>query len=146
MRVGSNSVDRIVYLVDVMNRIITKFYLGSIATHKLPFLPDKSRLVAQTLTSGFLSLDLINKCITNGPTLEHLVQLPDTPLWHGVPVWLCPHAEKSYVTALFPQHQTPVPVLWIPSDIRVNTWTQGSSMIALGCEGGPIILLRIPTS
>jgi WD40 repeat protein len=140
------SVDRTVYLVDVTNRTTTATFAVSFDIRKLSFLPDKSQLVAQSRTGDFLSLDLINTRITNGPTLEHLIQLPDTPLWHGVPVWYCSANGQQYVAALFPQHQTPVPVLWIPSDIRVRTWTQGSSMIALGRRNGQIILLRLPTS
>ncbi|KIL55574.1 hypothetical protein M378DRAFT_173534, partial [Amanita muscaria Koide BX008] len=137
-----------VHLVDVMNRTTIATFTVSYNIHKLIFLPDKSQLVAQLYTGDFRSLNLINNCITNGltPQLEHLIQLPDTPLWHGVPVWLCWANGQHYVAALFSQHQTPVPVLWIPSDIPVNTWTQGSSMIALGCEDGRVILLRLPTN
>ncbi|KIL55961.1 hypothetical protein M378DRAFT_173135 [Amanita muscaria Koide BX008] len=134
-----------VHLVDVMNcTTIAKFVFYAI--HKLTFLPDKTQLVAQTYNGHFRSLNLINNCITNGPTLEHLIQLPDTPLWYGVPVWLSWANRQCNVAALFSQHQTPVPVLWIPSDISVMARTQGSSMIALGCDDGRIILLQLPTS
>ncbi|KIL56203.1 hypothetical protein M378DRAFT_172913 [Amanita muscaria Koide BX008] len=134
-----------VHLVDVMNRTTIATFAVSYRIHKLTFLPDKSQLMAQTYSGDFQSLNLINNCITNGPTLEHLIQLPDTLLWHGVPVRLYSDGEP-YVAALFPQHQTPVPMLWIPNDISVMAWAQGSSMIALGCKDGRIILLRLPTS
>ncbi|KIL55323.1 hypothetical protein M378DRAFT_173714, partial [Amanita muscaria Koide BX008] len=124
-----------------MNRTTIATFAVSYRIHKLTFLPDKSQLMAQTYSGDFQSLNLINNCITNGPTLEHLIQLPDTLLWHGVPV-----DGEPYVAALFPQHQTPVPMLWIPNDISVMAWAQGSSMIALGCKDGRIILLRLPTS
>ncbi|KIL56610.1 hypothetical protein M378DRAFT_172546 [Amanita muscaria Koide BX008] len=129
-----------------MNHTIIATFTLSDWIHKLTFLPDKSPLMAQTYTGSFQSLNLINNCITDGPTLEHLIQLPDIPLWHGVPIWYCWDDAQHYVAALFPQHQTPVPVLWIPSDISVMPCAQGSSMIALGCKDGRIILLRLPTS
>ncbi|KIL54593.1 hypothetical protein M378DRAFT_18739 [Amanita muscaria Koide BX008] len=151
--------DKSVHLVDVVNRTTIATFAVPCVIYKLTFLPDKSRLVVQTNktegsstmlwprnTNEFLSLDLINNCITNGPTLEHLIQLPDITLWHGVPVSLCSANEEHYVAALFSQDQTPVPVLWIPSDISVSTWTQGPSMIALDSKDGRIILLRIPTN
>ncbi|KIL54277.1 hypothetical protein M378DRAFT_174338 [Amanita muscaria Koide BX008] len=128
-----------------MNRTTIATFTASNRIHKLTFLPNKSQLMART-DSGFQSLDLINNCITDGPTLEHLIQPPDIPLWHGVPVWFCWADGQHYVAALFSQRQTPVPVLWIPSDIHVMDCAQGSSMIALGCEDGRIILLRLPTS
>ncbi|KIL60939.1 hypothetical protein M378DRAFT_167618 [Amanita muscaria Koide BX008] len=139
--------DKGVHLVDVMNgtTAIATFTV-SYGIRKLTFLPDKTQLVAQIYNGDFQSFNLINNSIANGPTLEHLIQLPDTPLWHGVPVWLCWASGEHYVAALFPQHQTPVPVLWIPSDISVMAWAQGSSMIALGCDDGRIILLRLRTS
>ncbi|KIL63369.1 hypothetical protein M378DRAFT_677182 [Amanita muscaria Koide BX008] len=136
--------DGSVHLIDVMNRTTLSLFTVFERIHKLTFLPDKSQLVAQTHKGDFLSLNLINNCVTNGPTLEHLIQLPDIPLWHGVPVWPCSANEQHYVAALFSQYQTPVPVLWIPSDIPVNTWIQGSSMIALHCRDRRIILLRLP--
>ncbi|KIL55319.1 hypothetical protein M378DRAFT_173707, partial [Amanita muscaria Koide BX008] len=80
-----------IHLVDVMNRItIATFTVEnkSWAIHKLTFLPDKSQLVVQIHNGDFQSLNLINNCITNRPMLEHLIQLPDTPLWDGVPAWL----------------------------------------------------------
>ncbi|KIL63347.1 hypothetical protein M378DRAFT_164656 [Amanita muscaria Koide BX008] len=129
-----------------MNRTTIATFTISYTIRKLTFLPDKSQLVAQTRFGGFQSFNLINNCITNGPMLEHLIQLPDIPLWHGVPVWHCQADGQYYVAALFSQHQTPMPVLWIPSDIPVRRWTQGSSMIALGCDDGHTILLRLPTS
>ncbi|KIL57197.1 hypothetical protein M378DRAFT_171995 [Amanita muscaria Koide BX008] len=135
-----------VSLLDVVNHT-------TIATFNVPqdldtmsFLPDNSQIVAQTRGGVFLSLNLINKDVIEAPTLEHLIQLPDTPLWNGVPIWHCRDKEQHYFSALFPQHQSPVPVLWIPRDLPVTAWTQGSSMIALGCGDGRVMLLRIPIS
>ncbi|KIL60889.1 hypothetical protein M378DRAFT_167559 [Amanita muscaria Koide BX008] len=133
-----------VILFDVVNgTTIARFNFGCLID-KLTFLPDKSRLVARKSDgTTCLLLNPINKCIIIGPTL---IQLPDTPLWHGVPIRHCWVNEQHYFSALFPQHQSLVPVLWIPRDIPVRVWTQGASMIALGCEDGRIILLRLPTS
>ncbi|KIL64920.1 hypothetical protein M378DRAFT_77648, partial [Amanita muscaria Koide BX008] len=138
--------DASVHLFDVMNRTTIATFTVFHRIHKLTFLPDKSQLMAQTYTGDFQSLNLINNCITNGPMLEHLIQLPDTPLWRGVPIWYCWDDAQHYVAALFSPHQTPVPVLWIPCDIIVTAQTEGSSMLALGCNDGCIILLRLPTS
>ncbi|KIL55303.1 hypothetical protein M378DRAFT_173720 [Amanita muscaria Koide BX008] len=137
-----------VILFDVVNGITTGIaplnfgqqYAARIST--LTF-QDTSHLVAQTDNGDFLFLNLINKRITKEPTL---IQLPDTPLWHGVPIRYCRDYEQDYFSALFPQRQDLVPVLWIPKDTHVELWTQGSSMIALGCKDGRIILLRLPTS
>ncbi|KIL61245.1 hypothetical protein M378DRAFT_167241 [Amanita muscaria Koide BX008] len=140
--VGVNSV----FLFDVVNCTTIATFSLSFTICKLSFLPDKSRLVARDHKGDFLSLDLVNNSTTNGLALEHLIQLPDTPLWHGVPVWhRCANSE-DYYSALFSQHQTPVPVLWIPRDFLVYRWIEGSSIIALGCADGRIILLRLPTS
>ncbi|KIL62321.1 hypothetical protein M378DRAFT_25641 [Amanita muscaria Koide BX008] len=116
--------------------------------HTMTFLPDNSRLVAQSREGLFQSFNLINNHTTEGPTLEHLIQLPDIPLWHGVPIWHCQDkdSEQHYFSALFSQDKRPVPVLWIPREILVTEWIQGSSMIVLGCRDGRIIILRLPTN
>ncbi|KIL57014.1 hypothetical protein M378DRAFT_16554 [Amanita muscaria Koide BX008] len=137
---------RSVSLLDVENhRIITPFdHLDEI--HTMSFLPDNLQLVAQSKSGVFLSFNLINKHVMKGPTLEHLIQPLNISLWHGVPIWHCRDEERHYLAGLFSQHKSPVPVLWIPRHIYVTAWTQGSSMIALGCWDGRIILLRLPTS
>ncbi|KIL57170.1 hypothetical protein M378DRAFT_16435 [Amanita muscaria Koide BX008] len=138
-----------VSLLDAMNHTtIATFDIPYSRIHTMTFLPDNSQLVAQSGDGTFLSINLINKDIVKGPTLEHLIQLPNIPLWHGVPVWHCQEGLKTqhYFSALFPQHKSPVPVLWIPVDLHVESWTHGSSMIALGCGDGRVILLRPSTS
>ncbi|KIL64969.1 hypothetical protein M378DRAFT_11090, partial [Amanita muscaria Koide BX008] len=134
----------VVYLLDVVNHTIIATFNVPYEIHTTTFLPDNSQLVAQSIDGASLSLNLINKHITKGPTLEHLIQLPNTPLWRGVPVWHCQDKEQHYFSALFPQHKSPVPVLRIPRDLRVSRWSQGVSMIALGCRDGRVILLRLP--
>ncbi|KIL62676.1 hypothetical protein M378DRAFT_25501 [Amanita muscaria Koide BX008] len=135
-----------VSLLDAENHItITRFdVLDEI--HTMAFLPDNLQLVAQSNDGVFLSFNLINKHIMKSTTLECLIQLPNVSLWHGVPIWHCLDKEQHYITALFSQHKSPVPMLWIPRHIPVTAWTQGSSMIALGCKDGRVILLRLPTS
>ncbi|KIL57007.1 hypothetical protein M378DRAFT_422540 [Amanita muscaria Koide BX008] len=139
-----------VSLLDAENhRTITTFNAPrdyEIRWHTMTFIPDKLLLVAQSRDGVFLSFNLINKHIMEGAAPEHLIQLPDISLWHGVPIWHCMDNEQHCFTALFSQHESPVPVLWIPRHIPVITWTQGSSMIALGCEDGRVILLRLPNS
>ncbi|KIL57024.1 hypothetical protein M378DRAFT_172222 [Amanita muscaria Koide BX008] len=135
-----------VSLLDAENhRTITTFKVPH-KIHTMTFILDKLQLVAQSTDSVFLSFNLINKHIIEGAILEHLIQLPDISLWHGVPIWHCLDNEQHCFTALFSQHKSPVPVLWIPRHIRVKAWTQGSSMIALRCEDGRVILLRLPNS
>ncbi|KIL56359.1 hypothetical protein M378DRAFT_17150 [Amanita muscaria Koide BX008] len=135
-----------VTLFDMVNRTTIRTFGASFDIYTMTFLPDNSHLVVQSDKGIFQSFDLINNHTTEGPTLEHLVQLPNTLLWHGVPVWHCKDKEQHYFTALFSQHKSPVPVLWVPKQIPVTEWTQGSSMIALGCEDGRVIILRLPTS
>ncbi|KIL56963.1 hypothetical protein M378DRAFT_423551 [Amanita muscaria Koide BX008] len=138
-------------LLDVVNRTtIATFYVPSYV-HSMSFLPDNSQLMVQLLDGVFLSLNLVNKRIIHGATLENLIQLPNIPRWHGVPIWYCQEEferpmQQHYFTALFPQHKNPVPVLWIPKDLRPTRWTQGSSMIALSCKDERIIIVRLPTS
>ncbi|KIL61556.1 hypothetical protein M378DRAFT_13472 [Amanita muscaria Koide BX008] len=136
-----------VALFDVVNRTtIAKFEVPSY-NHSMAFLPDNSKLMVQSFDGGdFRSLNLITRDIIHGPTLENLIQLPNIPRWHGVPIWHCQDNRQHYFAALFSQHKSPVPVLWIPKDLRLTSLTQGSSMIALGCEDGRVILLRLPTS
>ncbi|KIL62297.1 hypothetical protein M378DRAFT_794794 [Amanita muscaria Koide BX008] len=145
-----------VSLLDAENhRTITTFNVPhDYEIHTMTFIPDNLQLVAQSKDGVFLSFNLINKHIMKGATLEHLIQLPDISLWHGVPVWHCmdnsdnsddlDEVRRHYFSASFSQHKSPVPVLWIPRHIRVKAWTQGSSMIALACEDGRVILLRLP--
>ncbi|KIL56410.1 hypothetical protein M378DRAFT_17102 [Amanita muscaria Koide BX008] len=135
-----------VTLFDAVNRTTIHTFDVPFYIHTMSFLPDNSQLVVQSDQGVFQSFDLINNHITEGPTLEHLIQLPNTPLWHGVPVWHCRDEGQHYFAALFSQHMSPVPVLWIPKQILRTTWTQGSSMIALGCGDGRVIILRLPTS
>ncbi|KIL62290.1 hypothetical protein M378DRAFT_800563 [Amanita muscaria Koide BX008] len=110
----------------------------------MTFLPDNSRLMVQTDSGDFRSYNLINKHIMKGPVLEHLIQLPNIPLWNGVPVWHCQDKEQHYLSAFFSQHWSPVPVLLIPRDLAVTRWTQGLSMIVLGSGDGRILLVRLP--
>ncbi|KIL55706.1 hypothetical protein M378DRAFT_17705 [Amanita muscaria Koide BX008] len=140
--------DRRVALLDVANRTTIATFDVPYDIHTMTFLPNNSQLVVQSDEGVFLSLNLINEQIIKGPTLDHLIQLPNTSFWHGVPIWHCQDkdSEQHYFAALFPQQKSPVPVLWIPTQIPVTTWTQGSSMIALSCRDGRIILLRLPTS
>ncbi|KIL58135.1 hypothetical protein M378DRAFT_338848 [Amanita muscaria Koide BX008] len=135
-----------VALLDVVNRTTITTLDVSYNIHTMTFLPDNSQLLAQCYNGAFLSYNLINQDITTRPTLEHLIQLPTIPLWHGVPICHYWGKEQQCFSALFSQHKSPVPVLWIPRHILVTRWTQGSSMIALGCRDGSIILLRLPTS
>ncbi|KIL53842.1 hypothetical protein M378DRAFT_174550 [Amanita muscaria Koide BX008] len=134
----------VVSLLDVVNHTTIATFNVPYQIHTMTFLPDNSQLMAQSIDGAFLSLNLTNKHITKGPTLEHLIQLPNTPLWHGVPVWYCHDKGQHYFSALFPQHKSPVPVLQIPRDLHVSRWSQGASMIALGCGDGRVILLRLP--
>lgn len=135
-----------VTLLDAENhRTITKFDVRGI--HTMTFLPDNLQLVAQSQDGGFVSFNLISKhLMKGGATLEHIIQLPNISLWHGIPIWHCLDNEQQSFTASFPQHKTPVPVVWIPRHIHVTTRTHGSSMIALGCWDGHVILLRLPSS
>ncbi|KIL63706.1 hypothetical protein M378DRAFT_164132 [Amanita muscaria Koide BX008] len=111
--------------------------------HTITFLPDNSQLVVQTYDGDFLSYDLINHHTIEGRhgALKHL---PNMPLWQGIPVWYCQESEQHYCSAFFSQQKTPVPVLSIPRHLSVSIWTQGLSMIVLGCEDGRIMLVRLP--
>ncbi|KIL57658.1 hypothetical protein M378DRAFT_375456 [Amanita muscaria Koide BX008] len=135
-----------VSLLDAENHKIITTFKGLDGIHTMTFLPDNLQLVAQCNDGAFLSFNLINKHVMKGVTLEHLIQLPNISLWDGVPIWHCRDKNQHYFTALFSQHNSPVPVLWIPRHIPVTAWTQGSSMIALHCEDGRIILLPLPTT
>ncbi|KIL56707.1 hypothetical protein M378DRAFT_172468 [Amanita muscaria Koide BX008] len=138
--------DRRVGLLDVVNRTtIATFDVPFSDIHTMTFLPDNSRIMLHSFHGNFLSLDLVNKRIIPGATLENLIQFPGILRWHDVPIWHCRDKLKKqhYFAALFSQHKSPVPVLWIPKDLRLTAWT---STIALGCEDGRVILLRLPTS
>ncbi|KIL57665.1 hypothetical protein M378DRAFT_171494 [Amanita muscaria Koide BX008] len=127
----------VVSLLDAENhRTITTINVPhNYKIHTMTFIPDKLLLVAQSRDGVFLSFNLINK------------HLPDISIWRGVPIWHCmDKTRQHYFLASFSQHKSPVPVLWIPRHIHVKAWTQGSSMIALGCEDGRVILLRLPNS
>ena len=136
--------DRRVTLFDVVNRTTIRTFHVPSYIRTMASLPDNSQLVVLSDEGVFQSFNLFNNHTTQGPTLDHLVQLPNTPLWHGVPVLHCKDKEQHYFAALVPQHKSPVPVLWIPKQIPVTAWTQGSSMIALRYKGR-VILLRLPT-
>ncbi|KIL62670.1 hypothetical protein M378DRAFT_165518 [Amanita muscaria Koide BX008] len=135
-----------VSLFDAENHRTIATFKGPDGIHTMAFLPDNLQLVAQSKGGVFLSFNLINKLIIQGATLGHLIRLPNIPLWHGVPVWHCLDNDQFYLTASFSHHKCPIPVLWIPRHIPVTAWTQGSSLIALGCWDGHVILLRLPTS
>ncbi|KIL62312.1 hypothetical protein M378DRAFT_12905 [Amanita muscaria Koide BX008] len=137
-----------VALLDVVNRTTIATFDVPSNIDTMTFLPDNSQLVVRFDKGVFLSLNLSNNHIIKEPTLEHLVQLPNIPLWHGVPVCHCQDKDSKQhsFAALFSQDKNPVPVLWIPREIPVTAWAQGSSMIALGCEDGRVILLRLPTN
>ncbi|KIL62941.1 hypothetical protein M378DRAFT_734548 [Amanita muscaria Koide BX008] len=138
---------RSVDLFDIVTRT-------TIATFSFPrwirtttFLPDNSQLVVQCNNGDLYSANLISKQNVKGSILEHLIQLPNIPLWCGVPIWHCgDDQEQHHLAALFSQHESPVPVLWISKDFYVMRSCQGLSMIALHCRDGPVLLLRLRTS
>lgn len=130
--------------------VVTRTTIATFNVDKLiftmAFLPDDSRLVVQFKDGGFRSFNILDKNVIERARLEHLRQLPNVPFWHDIPVWLSQNCEQ--VAGLFPQHPEPVPVLWIPSDLGIEVVVpgrkvafQGSSMIALGCYDGRVILL-----
>ncbi|KIL59001.1 hypothetical protein M378DRAFT_169886 [Amanita muscaria Koide BX008] len=138
--------DSPVALLDVVNRTTIATFNVPSYIHSMTFLPDNSQVVVQPFDGDFRSFNLVTKRIIHEPTLENLIQFPNIPRRHGVPIWHCQDNRQHYFAASFSQHKSPVPVLWIPKDLRLTVWTQGSSMIALGCEDGRVILLRLPTS
>ncbi|KIL64864.1 hypothetical protein M378DRAFT_162714 [Amanita muscaria Koide BX008] len=110
--------------------------------HTMAFLPDNSQLVMKFFDGDFQSFNLANKKVVKGTTPDHLSQLPHVPFWHGIPVGLCTDGVQHSVTGLFHQHGSCASVLWIPTDIGLLCGTQGSSMIALGCNDGRVILVK----
>ncbi|KIL60507.1 hypothetical protein M378DRAFT_14071 [Amanita muscaria Koide BX008] len=115
--------------------------------HTMAFLTDNSQLVVWQYDRydskfDFLTFDIVSKKAIRGPSFEKFIQLPDMPLWHGVPVWV--NKERD-LEALFSQHDEPVPVLWIPRELDVRKWVQRRSMIGILCEDGRVVLLRLPT-
>ncbi|KIL65667.1 hypothetical protein M378DRAFT_10761 [Amanita muscaria Koide BX008] len=142
-----NGFSRSLSLLDVVNHTTIATFDATQereGIHTMTFLPDNSQLVVQCHNGDFrYSLNLINKHTMEGPALEHLIQLPNIPLWHVVPVWHCRDNDQHYLSAFFSQHRSPVPILLIPRDLAVTTWTQGLSMIVLGCRDGRILLVRL---
>ncbi|KIL56063.1 hypothetical protein M378DRAFT_17418 [Amanita muscaria Koide BX008] len=137
-----------VFLLDAVNHTTIATFDVPQPIHTMTFLPDNSQLVAKPYIGkyNFLTLDLISKHIMEEPILEHLIQLPNTPFWNDVPIWYHQRGLQRYCSALFSQHKRPVPVIWIPRDLPITRWTQGSSMVALGCSDGRVVLLRLSTS
>ncbi|KIL62653.1 hypothetical protein M378DRAFT_165484 [Amanita muscaria Koide BX008] len=132
-----------VSFLDLVNHTTIATFNIPYQIHTMSFLPDNSQFVVQSSDGVYLSLNLMNEHITKGPPLEDLTQrLPDTSLWHGVPILHCQKKDQHYFSALFSGHKSPVPVLWIPRDLHLSQCTQKSSMIALGCRDGRVILLR----
>ncbi|KIL61728.1 hypothetical protein M378DRAFT_13303 [Amanita muscaria Koide BX008] len=120
--------------------------------YTMAFLPDNSQLVVWRFTEGdkinsasaFLTFDLVTKETIRGPSFEKFIQLPDMPLWHGVPAWGDREGRRYYLDALFSGYDDPVPVLWIPQELDVLEWVQRRSMIAMGSKDGRVVLLRLP--
>ncbi|KIL62102.1 hypothetical protein M378DRAFT_166095 [Amanita muscaria Koide BX008] len=139
----STTPQRIIVFDVTGRRTIATFDVSGRSIHAMAFLPDNLHLVVHLYTDdhsdSFLTFNLVNQ-VMQETTIEHLIQLPNMPLWHGVPVWV--NMECGQLRALFSQHDDPVPVLWISRELNVNKWAKGRSMIALGCEDGRIILLR----
>ncbi|KIL56067.1 hypothetical protein M378DRAFT_541362 [Amanita muscaria Koide BX008] len=138
--------DHTIFLLDAVNHTTIATFDVPDAIHTLTFLPDNSQLVATPYLGDFITIDLINKHTIKEPVLEHLTQLPNTPFWHDAPIWYLQDNTRHYCSALYSQHKSLVPVLYIPKDLPVTAWTQGSSMIAFGCGDGRLILLRLTTS
>ncbi|KIL56045.1 hypothetical protein M378DRAFT_17436 [Amanita muscaria Koide BX008] len=133
------------------NRYIGDFENAGRDMGTIGFLSDNSQLVlwereASDSKLDFLTLDLVSKKAIPGASFEKLIQLPEMPLWHGVPVWANKEGKQYYLEALFSQHDDPVPVLWIPRELAVLKWVQRRSMIAIQCKDGRVVLLRLPAT
>ncbi|KIL56869.1 hypothetical protein M378DRAFT_16676 [Amanita muscaria Koide BX008] len=133
---------------------IASFETDSEGPDKMAFLPDNSQLVVwlievdsdENIFYVVTSFSLLSEEQIRGPSFEALMQLPDMPLWHGVPVWVNQERDQYYLEALFSQHDDPVPVLWIPRELHARQLVQRRCMIAILCAGGRIVFLRLPTT
>ncbi|KIL55852.1 hypothetical protein M378DRAFT_560946 [Amanita muscaria Koide BX008] len=147
----SNWISNSITVFDVTSNTDIATFKGSREDMRtIGFLSDNSQLVLWQREAGdskfdFLTLDLVSEKAIRGPSFEKFIQLPDMPLWHGVPVWVN-KGEQYYLEALFSQHDDPVPVLWIPRELDVLKWVQRRSMIAIQCKDGRVVLLRLPTT
>jgi hypothetical protein len=109
---------------------------------KLVFSPDGSRFAALTHT-GLELFDAINKHKIADPKHEEiswtlrngtLISEPDREfVSHGKP--LLGH---------FPEHRGGVPILWMPHDVGISELIVESSIFALGCDDGRLMIGRVP--
>ncbi|KIL55848.1 hypothetical protein M378DRAFT_560771 [Amanita muscaria Koide BX008] len=119
--------------------------------HTMVFSPDNSQLIASGMNImdtelDFRAFDLDSKKAIGRPSFETLTQFPVMPLFQGVPVWVNEKPRQSYLEALFPQHDDPIPVLWIPPELDIGKLVQRRSIIVIGCSDGRVVLLRLPTT
>lgn len=111
-------------------------------SQRLIFAPDGSSLVSQCRDGSFTLFDIANSK-TTWKTNEDLSWLP-IPRWHGFQISLGYDVRGGFhrLVGRFLDPHDRTPILYIPTDFVVSTSALGSSMYAIGCEDGRVLIVR----
>ena len=124
---------------------ISQIEFNTYYIQRLVLSPDLSQLAALT-PSGLKFFDLINKRNIYPRHNEYswvfqsgiLISQPDGNNHHG--------SRGQPLLGHFPEYPGGVPILWMPKDVDISVLVVESSMFALGCSDGRLMIGHIPPS
>ena len=100
--------------------------------------PDGSQVFAEIGNGGFQLFD-----VSTGNALQQTGSddLSGIPNFNGIPIsW--DSGDRRHLTGRFSERYGHIPLLYFPSEVRICQVTVGSSMFAVGCQDGRILLVR----
>ncbi|KIL65235.1 hypothetical protein M378DRAFT_10880 [Amanita muscaria Koide BX008] len=106
---------------------------------------DKSKLVVEHKDKCLFEVfNVIDGKIRPETGQDNHGHLPLIRRWHGIPVWLKDSYSlgAEHVMGQFSPGEVPIPVVFIPEELRTAIVAHGSSMFALGSKDGYITILR----
>ncbi|KIL65281.1 hypothetical protein M378DRAFT_162220 [Amanita muscaria Koide BX008] len=123
------------------------FYVGKM-TERMVFYPDDSHLLVHDGGEGLLIFDVFdvgNMVLPNVVPISAHIDQGVMPSWKGIPVWMCCSNNHYFIRGCFSQGDgkyTYGTVCQLPEDLDVVKAAYGSSMFALLCRNGCLVLLQ----
>jgi len=115
---------------------IATFKVDSII-RRLTHSPDGSQFSAEMIDGGFRFFDVSTGNTINQTGREDLSWIPH---FNGIPIsW---NGNVNHLVGRFSGHYERIPLLYFPTEVRISRVTVGSSMFAVECSDGGILLVR----
>jgi WD40 repeat protein len=132
----SSSATSNVTVWDMEGRTVLATFLINSNIQKLTLSPDGSQVFAEIEDGGFRLFDVSAGNASQQAGCEDLSWIPN---FNRIPIsWNL----RNHLMGLFPERRECVTLLYFPIEVRIWSVSVGSSMIAVRCSDGRILLVR----